>query len=703
MSLFDRERDAPVKTPRLRSSNNGLPESESLGLFADELPAGALTVFRAQLLGSEQTAWPELFSGYSKLKAITFSSSLDFLLRFVPQFEDVEIVFGSERILSKAHMALAQASQTVEAYGFTDALADHKVLTESLAQYLGQHGRDLLKRVLEGTLRFRLLSQRPSHEKLYLLSGETGFRVVTGSANLSAQAFEARQQEIYVAFDGESAWSAFEAYYQRDWAHSAPIDADLIVVRNADGNTEARTGSLALNDVPIARVLKAGVVIREEPPRAIASDFGANSLRDAEKLGSELRELPLPRSRSGQTIVDAGALVKALRHFQTRPVADPAEDRIVRGQILFPSREVLLDGSLWLSPGDAVPMEAVRRDAQLMTDYIESFSVFFGDAQGAVDAYWAFLVWLYSAPAAPYLRQAAIPVGIDPWVYPVYAVLYGRSSGGKTLFTRIGARSMFGFEKMIRSGVFTAVRTLGLREKLGAIPLLVDDVTRDKFTEHVPNLVRTDQDRSDCYAPVVITTNKDVTAIPADVSKRMVTCHIDAAIPENKSITGQIARRVTKEIGTDLFRAYLLRLLPQVQIMRATLDEGQPGFPDLLEASSDILRELFTESLGSVPPWARRLSFHDYFGIRHRKFSEQLAVMLAESEERVVVNRKTREISINFGGDTNQANQFAKTVPEFVLKGRFADAVRLDLDALEKEMGLAVSAEKGFWKRLLGR
>jgi len=77
--------------------------------------------------------------------------------------------------------------------------------------------------------------------------------------------------------------------------------------------------------------------------------------------------------------------------------------------------------------------------------------------------------------------------------------------------------------------------------------------------------------------------------------------------------------------------------------------------------------------------------------------------MLADSEERVVVNRKTREISINFGGDTNQANQFAKTVPEFVLKGRFADAVRLDLDALEKEMGLAVTAEKGFWKRLLGR
>ena len=46
---------------------------------------------------------------------------------------------------------------------------------------------------------------------------------------------------------------------------------------------------------------------------------------------------------------------------------------------------------------------------------------------------------------------------------------------------------------------------------------------------------------------------------------------------------------------------------------------------------------------------------------------------------------------------------FAKTVPDFVLKGRFADAVRLDLDAVEKEMGIEVSDQRGFWKRLLGR
>ena len=35
----------------------------------------------------------------------------------------------------------------------------------------------------------------------------------------------------------------------------------------------------------------------------------------------------------------------------------------------------------------------------------------------------------------------------------------------------------------------------------------------------------------------------------------------------------------------------------------------------------------------------------------------------------------------------DQAAQFARSVPDFVLKGRFADLVKLDLQALEQEMG----------------
>ena len=667
------------------------------------MAAKPLTVFRAELLGAEEASWEELFASYTALKAITFSSSIEMLLRLADRLADMEVVFGSESILSKEHLALSQASQTIQSYGFGDALIDQKALVEALSGLLGRAGAKLLERVVAGTLRFRLLRGRPSHEKLYLLAGPSGHRVLTGSANLGVAAFEGRQAEMHVAFDGERAWQMFDAYYQRDWKDSVPVEPDALVTSRPDGTPAPRDAPLALDEVPIVRVLNAGIALVDQPPRPMPTGFAAEALRQAASIGAELKDLALPKDKTGRTVVSAASVLRVLRSYQAKPVSELAEERIPRADIDFATGTVHLDGRRWLTAEQHVPAEAVTNDARILTEYLSSFRAFFGNGEGAVEVYWAFLVWLYAAPAAPYLRQAAVPVGIDPWVYPVYAVLFGRSSGGKTLFTRIAARSMFGFEKMIRSGQFTANRALGFRERLGAIPLLIDDVTRDKFTSHVPDLVRTDQEMSAQYAPIVLTTNRDVSTIPPDLTKRMVTCHIDAAIPENRSVTERIARRAQKEIGTALYRAYLQRLIPEVSAMRADIDAETETFPDLLARSSEILGELLGQALGTVPDWARPLGFTDYFGIRHRRFRDQLADMLADAEERISLNRRAGELTISFGGDTNQAGQFARSVPDFVLKGRFADQVKLDLLALEQEMGFAVERTRAWWQRILRR
>jgi hypothetical protein len=454
-------------------------------LFAETRlePAGKpLTVFRAELTGSVKADWQDLVAGFTTLRAITFSSSIELLLRLSQQFDEMEVVFGSERILSKEQLALAQASQTIESYGFADALIDHKALIEALSRLLSHAGKQLLERVAQGSLRFRLLRGRPSHEKLYLLSGPCAPRVLTGSANLGRAAFEGWQHEILVMFDGEPAWRLFEGYYQRDWKDSVPVAPDALIASGADGVLTARDAPLPLEEVPIVRALSAGVALVDPPPRPAPVGFAAQALRQAAALGAELKDLALPKDKAGRTVVSAGAVLRVIRSHRSRPIAEATEEAIPRAEIDFVTGGVRFDGRHWLSVEDKVPPEAIRRNARILTDYLGSFSTFFGNAAGAVEVYWAFLVWLYAAPAAPYLRQAAIPVGIDPWVYPVYAVLFGRSSGGKTLFTKIAARSMFGFEKMIRSGQFTAIRALGLRARLGSIPLLIDDVTRDKFT-----------------------------------------------------------------------------------------------------------------------------------------------------------------------------------------------------------------------------
>jgi hypothetical protein len=125
----------------------------------------------------------------------------------------------------------------------------------------------LLERVVAGTLRFRLLRGRPSHEKLYLLSGPVGHRVLTGSANLSLAVFEGRQHEVNVAFDGEYAWQLFDAYYQRDWKDSVPIEPDALITSRPDGTPAPRDAPLALDEVPIVRVLNTGIALVNQPRR----------------------------------------------------------------------------------------------------------------------------------------------------------------------------------------------------------------------------------------------------------------------------------------------------------------------------------------------------------------------------------------------------------------------------------------------------
>jgi hypothetical protein len=77
--------------------------------------------------------------------------------------------------------------------------------------------------------------------------------------------------------------------------------------------------------------------------------------------------------------------------------------------------------------------------------------------------------------------------------------------------------------------------------------------------------------------------------------------------------------------------------------------------------------------------------------------------MLADAEDRITINRRAGELTITFSGDTNQAGQFARSVPDFVLKGRFANQVKVDLHALEQEMGFAVKRSRAWWQRILKR
>ena len=75
-------------------------------------------------------------------------------------------------------------------------------------------------------------------------------------------------------------------------------------------------------------------------------------------------------------------------------------------------------------------------------------------------------------------------------------------------------------------------------------------------------------------------------------------------------------------------------------------------------------------------------------GDRALRHSQGSADQYIATTDRVAINRRAGELTISFGGDTNQAMQFA---------------CKLDLHALEQELGFAVGRPAGMWRRLARR
>jgi hypothetical protein len=260
---------------------------------------------------------------------------------------------------------------------------------------------------------------------------------------------------------------------------------------------------------------------------------------------------------------------------------------------------------------------------------------------------------------------------------------------------------MFGVEKMIRGKDFTSSSALGFRTQLGAIPLIIDDVNRDRFTKYVPDLVKFDRDDEERYAPILLSTNREVTAVSPDLRKRMIVCHIDGARPKGLSVAP--AQRALSHVGTALYREFLNRLTPGIPGMLEQIATDPLSPPDLIERASRILSAILEEATGDRVAWATTLRFDDIDAMKDQPLLDRLHEIMERSPDRLEVDHAAREIRVNFGGDLVEAGRFEKLVPAQALKSRMIDVVTLDMIALEKEYGFTPKARRrSWWAWLLG-
>lgn len=85
------------------SGNNLIGENSDVdsGLFGDpSINSGKLEVVQMEFIGAESISWEELFAGFDRLYAITYSSGIKFISELLKRFEYAEIIFGFEEVMS---------------------------------------------------------------------------------------------------------------------------------------------------------------------------------------------------------------------------------------------------------------------------------------------------------------------------------------------------------------------------------------------------------------------------------------------------------------------------------------------------------------------------------------------------------------------------------------------------------------------------
>ncbi len=652
---------------------------ENLSFFDKEEPVqqqmnlnspGVLDVVRLEFSGAETTSWQELFSGFDTLHAITYSSGIGFVYQLLDLFQNAEILFGCDEVIS---------------YSLQEVMAYQCKTIERMRETAGKMKLDLVSRIEAGTLRFYVARTVLSHEKIYLLSAEDGRkRVVMGSANLSFSAFGGRQRENICYLDGERAYEWYWDCYCRLREDCTDQIAKEALLTADDGEN--------LEELPIARTIrtKKALVLESVEEAKEEVRFALDVKNLVKKLAPSV---PKP-DKKGRLMLSPEK-VKSIRR---QVVANKVQEKELQSEYpqleVFPDEGVvrLNDVTLDLAPAG----EDIAKDAALFLRYMEGYEKFHGDVQGLQHRYYEFANWFFCSPFMASMRDLAVRYNQNLLPYPVFGLVYGQSKAGKTSFLETLLKMMIGQKTKLSAPDFTRSGIESLKRTVKGAPIIVDDLTNTRFNQHAIETIKNDDfgvvEGLLHYPAVVISANEDVKAVAPEVIRRTVICRVQAGLTNTEVMRSSVVRTVQQEIGTAFYREYLRRMLEIVDQLREEMkSDTVESAPDILAASSQVLQELFVQyGEGELPSYIRPLTLEDYFS---EKVTGSYAIKTIRnawqtSRDSFEISERANELRYNAGAPY-EADRILKELPETLEAHKSREWLVMELDVAREFFDLS--------------
>ncbi|RHO56105.1 hypothetical protein DW094_05620 [Ruminococcaceae bacterium AM07-15] len=624
-------------------------------------PSASLDVVKMIFDGAESCTWQELFSGFDTLHAITYSSGIDFVYQLIDLFEQAEILFGCDEVIS---------------YSLQEVMAYQCKMVERMRDTASKMKLDLVSRIENGSLRFFVARSVLSHEKLYLLSSQNGRkRVIMGSANLSRSAFGGYQRENICYVDGDAAYDWYwDCYCQLREDCTDQIAKETLLF--ADDGTN-------LEELPIARTVKVKKALVLQPAEEAKEEV--RFVLDVKNLaGKFASSVPKP-DKKGKLILSPDK-IKSIRR---QVVAAQTQEKELQSE--YPQLEVFPDEMMVRLNGvnlDLHPSATeIQKDVSLFLKYMDGYEKFHGNVTGMQRRYFEFANWFFSSPFMACMRDMAVRYNQNLLPYPVFGLVYGQSKAGKTSFLETLLKMMIGQKTKISAPEFTRSSIEGLKRTVKGAPIIVDDLTNTRFNQHAIETIKNDDfgvaDKLLHYPAVVISANEDVKAVAPEVIRRTVICRVQAGLTNTEVMRSSVVRTVQKEVGTALYREYLRRMLGIVsELLEEMKSDESESAPDILAESSRVLEEIFREYAEAPwPNYIRQLTLEDYFS---EKVTGSYAIKTIRnawntSRSSFELSERNNEIRYNAGAPW-EADRILKELPETLEPHKSREWVVMNLD-----------------------
>lgn len=478
----------------------------------------ALSVVKAVYADTVETNWEELFDGFDRLYAITFSSGIEFVNKVINKFSYAEVVFGCEKIIAN------------------DIATIMSVQIDSVQRLAkSKSAGNLANRLDDGSLQLYVSRDTKSHEKIFILESadHKRVRVITGSANMSASAFCGIQRENIVCFDDEAAFSHYKVLFET-FKETCSDNVSYKAVVNTMNQEDYLKENI--KEVPVFQSIEKQKLVfleQAQPEDEVEYEIVADVKKMQELVKPIMPKMPVQANR----IVVAAEPMRVFgkRYTEVRRVAAEAVKQLPKLHIDYDAGTMTFnDENIDLNPN----LSEVAKNIKSIQKFFLGMDYFYGDVEQAKKDYFKYMTWYLATPFMAYLRYFASRNNYDTKLFPMYGVIYGDSNGGKTTFIKFLVKLMCGETvKMNTTEDFTATRIDGLKRVCEGLPLNIDDLAKTQFQNHSERVIKNDEwgisDRLVNYPAVSITSNK-ITSLTKDLSKRAIICRIGAKIDNER-------------------------------------------------------------------------------------------------------------------------------------------------------------------------